>query len=171
MARERARALALSNQEVERVALLVRQHMRIHQIAAAKEETSPRVIYRLFRDAGEAGIDLCLLSLADTLATYGVTIETACWERELGICRQLLDAWFERRQQVIDPPRLINGDDLIQFLQLQPGPLIGHILAKIHEAQAVGEVNTSEEALELARAIYNEFRQNEEEPEDGAQTS
>lgn len=169
-AQKRARTLALSNQEVERTVTLVRHHMRIHQIAADQGEASPRFIYRFFRDAGDAGIDLCVLSLADTLATYGVTITPACWERELGICRQLMEAWFERRQQVVDPPRLIGGDELITDLQLEPGPVIGKILAAIREAQAAGEVTTREQAFTLARHLRRGIER-EEKTDDAAETS
>ncbi len=162
IARQRARALALSNLEVERIYFLVRQHMRIHWLAAGEEQPSPRAVYRFFRDTGEAGIDLCLLSLADTLATYGVTILPACWERELAVCRQLLEAWFEQRQRVIDPPRMVNGDDLIHHFQLEPGPLIGKLLDAIHEAQAVGQIDTPEQAYALARKIIDEYKETKE---------
>ncbi len=171
IAYKRAKALALSNQEAEQVALIVRYHMRIHFMTSGKEKVTPRSIYRFFRDTGEAGIDLCLLSLADTLATYGVTIKSARWELELTICRQLLEAWFEQREKRIDPPRLVNGDDLIHQLQLQPGPLIGIILEAVREAQAAGEISTAGQALELARSIIKEKLEQEEKPDDGAQSS
>ncbi len=162
MARARAKALALSNVEVERVGLLVRHHMRVHFLTNSGKPASPRAIYRLFRDTGEAGVELCLLALADTLATYGVTIEPARWERELNICRQLMEAWFDQPRQMIDPPRLINGDDLIQHFQLHPGPLVGKILEAVREGQAAGEVKTISQALALAQLVIEEEYQEEE---------
>ena len=36
-------------------------------------------------------------------------------------------------------------------LNLQPGKMIGEMLEAIREAQAMGEVSTREQALELAR--------------------
>lgn len=162
IARQRAKALALSNQEAERVALNIRHHMRIHFMTKEREPAAPRTIYRFFRDTGDAGIDLCLLSLADTLATYGVTINPAHWELELTICRQLMEAWFEQREKLVTPPRLVNGDDLMQQYRLQPGPLIGEILEAIREAQAAGQVSTVRQALDLAQSIINEHMRKEE---------
>ena len=53
--------------------------------------------------------------------------------------------------------RLVTGHDLVQELGLDPGPRVGILLEKINEARAAGEVNTREEALDLAaKAIEKE---------------
>ncbi|MFH1906839.1 MAG: HD domain-containing protein, partial [Chloroflexota bacterium] len=70
----RARALQLSGTEIDHLETVVRNHMRIHYHTdrLVKEQKSPsrRAIYRFFRDSGEAGVDVCLLALADLRATY-----------------------------------------------------------------------------------------------------
>ncbi len=160
IARQRARAMVLSNKEMERIELLVRQHLRIHLMAKAGVDVNQRSIYRYFRDTGQAGIDLCFLSLADTLAMDGVTILPVRWERELTICRQVLQAWFDQYDQVVDPPRLIDGDDLMNHFQLHPGPMIGMILDAIREEQGAGQITTTAQALRLAQELID--RTNEE---------
>lgn len=150
-AENRGRELALSTDEVERLALLVGSHMRIHFLAKNSREVSRRSMYRYFRDLGEAGIDLVLLSLADKLATYGVTITPAEWQKELEICRQLLEAWFVHKDTYLMPVKLISGSDLIGELQLQAGPLVGQVLEAVREAQATGQIATKEEALQFSR--------------------
>ena len=47
-------------------------------------------------------------------------------------------------------PPLINGHDLMDALHLPPGPRIGSLLKRIHEAEAVGEISSREDAMELA---------------------
>jgi hypothetical protein len=64
-----------------------------------------------------------------------------------------LQGWFDERQTWVNPPRLVNGDDLMQIFLLPPGRLLGDILDRIREAQAAGEVNSRDEALELTRKI------------------
>ncbi len=49
------------------------------------------------------------------------------------------------------PPRLLDGNDLIQELSLQSGPTIGLLLEGIREAQAAGAVKNREDALAFAR--------------------
>jgi hypothetical protein len=50
---------------------------------------------------------------------------------------------------------LINGDDLQSRFKLQPGPLIGNLLARLEESQAVGEVSTQEEAQKFIQSILS----------------
>lgn len=153
---ERGRSLALSNDEIEHGAQIVRHHMRIHYLAHSPTPPSRRAIYRFFRDAGKAGVDICLLNLADTLATYHTTLPQEVWDRELTLCQELLDAWWNRRQDVVSPPPLVRGDDLMRHLGISPGPLIGQLLEAIREAQADGTVSTPEEALALAHTLLTQ---------------
>ena len=129
--------------------------MRFHHLAKNETELSRRSIYRYFRDLGPAGIDLVLLGLADKLAVYGVTITPAEWQKELHAGRQLLEAWFSHQDDLVNPPRLVSGKDLIKELQLQPGPRLGELLEAIREAQAAGAVTSREDALQYAAAWLN----------------
>jgi len=160
MAAARGRALQLSSNEIERLEIIVRNHMRVlnHTNRLAKEQKSPsrRAIYRFFRDTGAAGVDVCLLALADLRATYEHILPQEMWAAILDVVRLFMENWWEKRTESITPPSLLNGNELMQELKLQPGPLIGQLLEAIHEAQAMGEVSTREQALELARECLEE---------------
>ena len=147
----RAHALHLSNEEIDRLKSIVRHHMRPMLLAHADETPSPRAIYRFFRDTGEAGVDICVLSLADTLATYGPSLPSDVWERHLNVVRLLLEAWWDYPKERISPPELLKGHDLINELGLKPGKQIGELLEFIREAQIAGQVTDRESALDLAR--------------------
>lgn len=155
IAAERARLLALSNEEVERLQVIIRLHMRLlfHTNRLLNEGQPPtrRAIYRFFREAGSAGVDLGLLALADLRAMYGPTLPQATWSAALDVVRLFLENWYEKPEEVVSPPPLLNGHDLMQALHLSPGPKVGELLEAIREAQATGEVKTLEEALALAR--------------------
>ncbi len=152
---ERARALLLSGDEIGRLETIVRNHMRIHYLTnrLVKEQKSPsrRAIYRFFRDSGKAGVDVCLLALADLRATYEQTLPQETWAACLDVVRTLLDNWYEKPAESVAPPQLLDGNDLMRELSLQPGKKIGELLEAIREAQAMGEVSTRKEALELSR--------------------
>ncbi len=152
----RASALALSQEEIHYLTLLVRRHMRIHFLLKREQTLTRRLIYRYFRDLGEVGVDVCLHSLADLLATQGPALPPEQWTGELDICRALLEAWYEQPAQVISPPRLLNGHDLMAELKLEPGPRLGELLEAVREAQACGELSTREEALAYARTIMEQ---------------
>jgi hypothetical protein len=110
-----------------------------------------RAVYRFFRDTGPAGVEVCLLALADVRATYEQTLPQEVWAAVLEIVRLMLENWFEKPAESIAPSLLVNGDDLIREFNLSPGKIIGEMLEAIREAQAMGEVSTRAQALELAR--------------------
>jgi putative nucleotidyltransferase with HDIG domain len=155
---KRGQALKLSNPEIERLSIIVNHHMRPSLLSHQEQEPSHKAIYRFFRDTGEAGVDICILSLADVLATYGPTLPQERWVRHLDVIRVLLEAWWEKHDESVLPPALLNGDDLMESLGLSPGPMIGYLLESIREAQVTGEVGNREQAIDLARELQNKDR-------------
>jgi len=149
--------LALANAETARIELTTRNHMRLHHLAWRGEHASRRAIYRYFRDNGEAGLDIGLLSLADTLATYHTTLPVPTWEHELELVRSMFEAWWERPEECVRPQPLLNGNDVIKAFSLTPGPLVGRVLESLREAQATGHVTNREQALEHARHTIREL--------------
>jgi putative nucleotidyltransferase with HDIG domain len=150
----RARALRLSAAESDRLKKIVQHHLRPVLLAQNDQPPTRRAIYRFFRDTALAGVDICLLSLADVLATYEAGLPQEVWARHLDVVRALLEAWWERPGESVAPPSLIDGRDLMDALHLKPGPQVGRLLEAIREAQASGQVNSREEAMALAASLY-----------------
>lgn len=148
---ERARRLRLSNDEIERVKTIVKNHMRPFLLAQTGEPPTRRAIYRFFRAAGPAGVDVCLLSLADALGTYGPTLPQDAWVRLLDVVRLMLEAWWERPEEAVSPPAVLNGNDLMETFGLPPGRHLGELLEAVREAQATGEISDREAALAFVR--------------------
>lgn len=155
---QRAFALRLSNQETDRVKAIVQAHMRVHGFTNRKlegHELTPKAIYRFFRDTGSYGIDVILLTLADLRATGEQSLSQQVWSTALDVCRTLLEAWCDKAEELVRPPQLLNGNDLMSALGLPPGREIGQLLELIRENQAAGEITTRDEALAFARDWLN----------------
>lgn len=148
---ERAKALCLSRQEVDYLVRVVRNHMRVHFLVMSKYPFTDRAIHRFFRDTGELGLDICLLTMSDLLATYEGTLTEAQFEKELDVVLRLLEGWFIKKNTVIVPPRVLDGNDIQEIFDLPPGPLLKEILNTLHEAQAVNQVQTRDEAIEFVK--------------------
>jgi poly(A) polymerase len=153
---KRGKALKFSNQEIERLMIIVKHHMRPSLLAHSNELPSKKTIYRFFRDTGDAGVDICILSMADILATYGPTLPQERWARHLDVIREMMNAWWEDRTESIFPPPLVNGDDLMGELDITPGPVIGYLLDTIYEAQITGEIHNRQEAIRFAKKMLKE---------------
>lgn len=154
LAEARLRALRFSADEISWVSRIVAGHMRPGQLAGSFP-LSRRAIYRYYRALGEAGVDVGLLALADHLAAWGDHLQPERWVRQVEVVAALLEHYFRRYTRTIAPPPLLTGDDLMNALELPPGPIIGQILEAVREAQAAGEVRSRSAALALARRILN----------------
>ena len=156
VAANRMRELHISNDEIDRVKRIVRHHMRIHSMTwrlfNERNQPSRRAIYRFFRDAREAGVDLVILTLADLRATYEHTLPEDLWKTALDVCRTLLENYWERPAEVVKPPSLLDGHEVMQTFAMTPSPRVGQLLEAIREAQAMGEIETKDEAFAFGRA-------------------
>jgi tRNA nucleotidyltransferase/poly(A) polymerase len=144
-AAERAVSLKLSNDEVRAIAGaldFMRWPLEIH------EDGPPdaRTVYRYWRQAGDAGIDACLLTIAHYLAERGFQLDTPAWTALL----QTIAALFDGYDAAINLVPLVTGDDVMAALGINPGPRVGQILNLLHEAQALGEIQSADEAFDLA---------------------
>jgi tRNA nucleotidyltransferase/poly(A) polymerase len=145
-AQEAARRLRLSTRESVTLGTLA-----TFRTWAGTLEASRRCVYRFYRDTGEGAIGVLLLTLAADLAQAGPSLEPGWWDGRVDRVEAILRLRYEQTYEVIDPPRLLDGSDLIQTLGLVPGPLIGSLLEGIREAQTAGEIVSREDALAWAR--------------------
>ncbi len=114
---------------------------------------SPLHLYRFFRETEGAGVEALLLSLADRLATLRGDMSAPEWQKHLTSTKVALSRYFGEEREWIFPPTLLTGDDLQRRFHLEPGPLIGHLLEAVREAQVEGKVRSREEALKLVEEI------------------
>lgn len=139
---------------VKWVETVIRGHLRIGFYSNEKE-INPKKIYKYFKEFGDAGIALIVHSLAD-LRGYDFDFLSNPWgQNQPEIIRALLEAYFEKNKLMVSPPKLVKGKDLIE-MGYTPGPAFSVVLGKIEEAQVEGRVKTREEALALARRLFEE---------------
>ncbi|HTU95963.1 MAG TPA: HD domain-containing protein [Solirubrobacteraceae bacterium] len=133
----------------EHVAALARHHLRlgflVHEMPLSR-----RAVYDYLHVTAPVAVDVTVLSVADRLATRGDNAERAI-ASHLELARQML---AEGLAWIADPPRPpVRGDELAQALGIQPGPVVGDLLAELEAASFSGEVATREEAIARAREL------------------
>jgi len=146
----RCRQLRLSSAEGRLVEMMIRHH-RLLRRYPEEEALSPLAIHRYFRIAGEAGVLAALLHLADFLADQTPPAALTPWRERLIVVRAILEARYDRSRELLEPPLLLRGDELIAELKLEPGPVVGAMLRALAEAQVQGSVQTRTQALDFVR--------------------
>ncbi|MCB9098548.1 MAG: HD domain-containing protein [Anaerolineales bacterium] len=158
LARQIMNRFRFSSQATDFVTNVVLHHMRPLMLAA-EGQLSRRAIYRFFRDSSSptcpAGVAIALHALIDHQATYPPGQGQTEGEQLREVAIRLLTAYFEAQDQVVDPPPLLNGRDLMDIFGLKEGRLIGLLLGNLKEAQAAGEVADRAAAIDFIKADPN----------------
>lgn len=126
-------------------------HMRPGQLAGP-QGLSDRAVRHFFRDAGDAGLDVAVFSIADHLAVYGPTLLTPFWISHRTTVAEVVRRAYDEPERVW-PARLLDGNDLVGRFGVPRGPAVGRILSVIAEAQINGEIVTRAEAFALAAQL------------------
>jgi poly(A) polymerase len=149
--RSRLIAWRFPTRQIERIALLLEQHLRPGQVASPGRPPTARALHRFQLALGDATPDVCLLFLADSLATAKPQELAERWPAYIAHVQRIV-CW-------VPPPEaatvrtLVDGNAVITATGLPPGPQIGHILATINEAAATGEISSADEAIALAKRL------------------
>jgi poly(A) polymerase len=126
-----------SNFVQERVAYLVRDHLRLCMAPRMRKATLKRML------ADEGFPELMQVAMLDALASSSYM---GYWN----FCRRALESMSAAE---IHPPRLITGNDLIA-MGFAPGPRFKGILKEVEDLQLDGALATRDEALAWVRANH-----------------
>lgn len=141
-----ATSLRLSNDEKKRLMRMVSAYRDVPNTG-----TDALSLHYFWRKYADGGIDGCLLAMAYYLAHENIHIQQDDWLKQLEHIQIMLNAYFVRYEEIIDPPPLLTGDDLVTQLGLSPGKQIGNLLTLIREAQVLGKIATVDDALTLVK--------------------
>ncbi len=128
---------------------LIRNHLRLGFLVR-EAPLDARARYRYLDGAAGVEADVTLLSVADRLATRGAGAEQAI-ARHLELARSVIGEAL-RWSAGGRPAALVRGDELARALAIEPGPLIGELLAAIAEEAYAGGLGSAHDAIAFAAA-------------------
>ncbi len=137
MAHDITRRLRFSNDDAEQIVALVANHMKFKDVEQMRAATLKRFL-RLPRF--EEHLDLHRLDCLSShrrLESYGFVRRTLA----------------ETPAELIRPPRLLTGDDLLE-MGYRPGPLFSEILRSVEDAQLEGQLKSEEEAKNYVQGEF-----------------
>lgn len=159
IAKDVALKLSLSNDEVAFLIKIVGNHMRIHFLAHDKKNPSNKALHHFFRETGNTAIDVCFIGLADFLAKNNSgLVDPDEWQKEVELTRFVLEAGWDRKNEVLPEP-FLSGGDIVREWNIQPGPIIGKLLEALIEAQVGGDVMDLEQARGFISNKLSEAKQ------------
>jgi len=140
MAEQILRRLRFSNDEINRMVLCVREHMRMQHVKEMRPAKLKRILSRE--------------TFADELELHRIDCEAS--HRNLENYEFLKSKAAELPPEVLKPKPLVTGHDVLA-LGVPPGPLVGQILREIEELQLDEHFKSAEEALAYAKHRVQEL--------------
>jgi poly(A) polymerase len=145
-----SRRLRMSERLREYLGKITRHHLVLGFMVHDRPLTRASA-YRYLRTTRPVEIEVTVLSCADRLATRGKDAEQAI-ALHLALAREVMGYALDWREQ--GPPKPpVRGDELARELGIERGPEVGRLLERLQEARFTGEVETRDQAIELARRL------------------
>ncbi len=104
--------------------------------------------HRFWHGLGASGIDAILLAMASAMGRGG-QFNQQDWLQLVELATNLLDAYFNRFDEVVNPKLLLDGVAVQDLLEIGPGREVGRLLTSLREAQVTGLVQSLEQAREF----------------------
>lgn len=143
--------LKFSRKDIQIITSIIEHHLRPLNLFNQPAPPSDESFYRLFRAAGTEALGVLLCATSDLAAARGVLADPARDAQFVTLIHRMLDYYYSKFYPAISTPELVKGRDLMAFLQMKPGPLMGELLKEIRESQLTGLLTTREDALDFAR--------------------
>ncbi len=116
--------LRFSNKEIQKIYLLIKNHMRPH-LLIDNDSVTKKGLYRLYRDLGNDLEGLILLSFADKYSSEGIISK-----QYITLYRKIINIKKQIEQKKIN---FITGKDILKYFNIKPGPIVGELIEKGNE--------------------------------------
>ncbi len=128
------------------ISKLVRFHIYPSHLTRESTLASDKAIARMFRKLGDETPGIMALAMADRYSALGPEISEKMVSRNISGLFNFLDKYKKSKEKEATIPKLLDGNDVIELLQITKGPKVGKILVALKEAQMENKVNTKKEA-------------------------
>lgn len=139
------KSLTFSNKQIEYLKLMIKKHMYPTAVVSAPD-LSEKVMMRFVRKMENDAIDNILIAQADRLSARGPEITDEIVNENITALNNLLSFYLEAKETLKPLPKLLDGNDIMNILNIPPSKQLGDIIKALLEAQISGDVTTKEEA-------------------------
>ena len=154
LAQSIAKSLRLTIDEEKKLVAMIGNYRRILEQRHGAVLDRHRFWYKL----GESGVDAILLATADFLGIYGAELEQKLWLERIEAAAVMLDTYHNQYETLVNPKLLLNGNDIMELLDIDAGPVVGRLLKALREAQVTGDVGSVGEARDFVQRQFKALK-------------
>ena len=147
------RDLKFSKKQIEYISCMIKNHIYPSNVIVAPS-LNDKVMMRYVRKMGDNVVDNIILAKADRLSARGVDITEEIVNTNISGLDKLLDFYLSKKDSLAPLPKLIDGREIMEILNIKPSPKLGEIINAINEAQLNGDITTHEEAVNYIKNLH-----------------
>ena len=140
--------LKFSKKQIEYIKTLIKYHIYPSSLVSA-QDVQEKAFLKFYRKMDGYVIDVIILSMADRLSARGVKVTDDIVNKNISNLTKLLNDYLEKYKNLKPLPKLLNGKEIMNILNIKQSPKLGAVINELKEAQISGNVNTKEEAIEF----------------------
>ena len=140
--------LKFSKKQIEYVKTLIKYHIYPSSLVSA-QDVQDKAFLKFYRKMDGYVIDVIILAMADRLSARGVKVTDNIVNKNISNLTKLLNDYLEKYKNLKPLPKLLNGKEIMNILNIKQSPKLGEVINELKEAQISGNVNTKEEAIEF----------------------
>ena len=144
--------LSFSNKQIKYIRTIIKNHMYATMVVCSPQLTD-KIMMRFVRKADQDAIDMITIAKADRLSALGPEITEEIVNENLTMLSKLQDFYIESLETLEPLPKLLDGNEIMEILNIKPSAQLGKILNNLHEAQLNGEITTKEEAIVFVKSF------------------
>jgi len=147
--------LKLPNTIIKIISKLVKYHLYPSQLSGKGQNPSKKAKQRLFRRLGNELPEAILLAIADRKSALGKLISKDEVSRQVIMLNEILEEYYKFIDIEEALPRLLNGKEVMDLINLKPSKKVGQILSKLRILQLDNKIVDKEEAINW---VLNNYR-------------
>lgn len=144
--------LKFSNKQIEYISKMIKYHIYPSSLMSQKD-AGEKAIIRFIRKINEYTPDLIELARADRLSARGEAVSEDMVRENLANLEILLSKYNELAPKLKELPKLIDGNQIMEILEIKPSPKLREIIEEIKELQLEGKIQTEKDALDFVKSL------------------
>lgn len=146
--------MSFSNKQIEYVSLMIKNHMYPSSVISSPE-LNEKIMMRFVRKMEDNAIDNIIIAMADRLSARGPEITEEIVDNNIRGLSELLDFYLDKKSTLTPLPKLLDGKEIMQILNISQSPKLGKIINELKEAQISGDVTTKNDAINFINKWRN----------------
>ena len=115
----------------------------------SSEDVTDKAYMRFYRKMDGYVIDVILIGMADRLSARGELVTDQIVEENIDGLTKLLENYLEQRKNIKPLPKLLDGNEIMNLLNIKQGKQLGEIIKALKEEQISGNIITKEDAIKF----------------------